>query len=131
MTAPAIELVDPGSLRHIEGFSARRVEWLEQKIVREGLWIKPIAIDQEHALVLDGQHRMEVSRRLGLRAIPAVRYPYAEVEVWSLRPKSHTFTWETVVERALAGDIYPYKTVKHRFPQDVPACAFPLEELRS
>jgi hypothetical protein len=121
-------MIDPKRLRHIEGFSARRVSWLRKKVTSEGHWIKPIALDDKHNLVLDGQHRMEVALALGLKRVPAVKYAYAKVEVWSLRPK-YSFTWKDVVARALEGDIYPYKTVKHRFPDDLPECDFPLSEL--
>ncbi len=121
-------MVDPARLRHIEGFSARRVSWLRKKVMLEGRWTKPIALDDEHNLVLDGQHRMEVALALGLKRVPAVKFSYADVEVWSLRPK-YSFTWKEVVERAIAGDIYPYKTVKHRFPEDLPECDFPLRQL--
>jgi hypothetical protein len=123
-----IVLVSPQAMRHIEGFSARRVRWLREKIVAEGRWVKPVALEDRHDLVLDGQHRMEVARELGLKRIPAVRFSYSEVEVWSLRPQ-YTFSWEDVIARALAGDIYPYKTVKHRFPSGLPSCDFDLEEL--
>lgn len=121
--------VPVGNLRHIEGFSRKRVEWLTNKILSEGIWSKPVALDSEHNLVLDGQHRMEAAKRIGLKWVPAVRYVYAEVEVWSLRP-NHSFDWQTVVRRALADDPYPYKTVKHGFPEGgLPACRLPLEEL--
>lgn len=123
-----IELLDPTGLRHIEGHSVRRVRWLKDKVIREGRWTKPIAIDERHYFVLDGQHRLEVALQLGLRRVPAVRFCYAEVEVWSLRPK-YQFTWQDVVNRCLAGDIYPYKTVKHRFPIDLPACDFSIRDL--
>ena len=123
-----LELIDPSALRHIEGFSARRVRWLRDKVVSEGRWTKPIVLDDEYNLVLDGQHRMEVALELGLKLVPAVRFSYAEVEVWSLRPQ-YTFTWKEVVDRAIAGDIYPYKTVKHRFPTELPICDFALGEL--
>lgn len=123
-----LELEDPRALRHIEGFSARRVEWLRKKIRVEGRWTKPIALDDTHGLVLDGQHRLEVALAMGLRRVPVVRFRYADVEIWSLRPK-YSFTWEGVVARALLGEPYPYKTVKHRFARTIPACDFPLEEL--
>lgn len=117
------------SLRHIEGFSAKRVDWLVRKIQSEGVWNKPLALDDEHGLVLDGQHRMEAAKRLNLKWVPAVRYRYAEVDVWSLRP-NHSFDWQLVTSRALAGTPYPYKTVKHRFPgEGLPACSFQLDEL--
>lgn len=124
-----IEMVEVDWLKHIEGFSKKRVLWLKDKIVGEGIWNKPVALDDEHGLVLDGQHRMEVARALGLKRIPAVKYSYAAVKVWSLRPGKYEFTWETVVQRALQGDIYPYKTVKHEFPLPLPQCSFVLDEL--
>lgn len=124
-----IEMVEVDWLKHIEGFSTKRVQWLKNKIVGKGIWNKPVALDSEHGLVLDGQHRMEVARALGLKRIPAVKYSYAEVKVWSLRPRKYEFTWETVVQRALVGDIYPYKTVKHEFPVSLPVCNFPLDDL--
>jgi hypothetical protein len=121
-------MIDPAKLRHIEGFSKHRVRWLRRKVIAEGRWVKPIALDNRHNLVLDGQHRMEVALALGLKRVPAVKFSYADIEVWSLRPK-YSFTWQEVVARAIAGDIYPYKTVKHRFPADLPPCDIPLDEL--
>jgi L-serine kinase (ADP) len=129
MVDPVIELVNVDSLRHIEGFSRRRVEWLKGKILKEAIWIKPIAIDDCHSLVLDGQHRMEVALALELKKVPAVKYDYSTVTVWSLR-KNYVFDWKLVTERALIGDIYPYKTVKHRFPEAVPLCHYLIEELK-
>jgi hypothetical protein len=115
-------------LRHIEGFSQSRVDWVADKIRRDGRWTKPLAIDDEHDLVLDGQHRMEAARILGLEWVPAVRYRYADVHLWSLRAE-YTFSWREVTRRALSGDIYPYKTVKHRFEPALPAMDIPLEDL--
>ncbi len=125
---PTIEKVAVERLRHIEGHSDDRVNWLEDKIRSDGVWSKPLAIDADHDLVLDGQHRMEVAKRLGLKWVPAVRYSYADLEIWSLRP-GVSFDWRMVTRRALADDPYPYKTVKHRFPYELPMCTFKLEEL--
>lgn len=127
---PAIELIEVSLLRHIEGYSPRRVEWLKEKILNEKIWKKPIAIDSCNFLVLDGQHRMEVAIALKLKKIPAVKYDYSSVEVWSLR-KKYQFNWKLVTERALNGDTYPYKTVKHRFPGNVPVCNYSIEELNN
>jgi L-serine kinase (ADP) len=124
-----IEMVPVASLKHIEGFSIKRVQWLTSKITDEGIWNKPIALDDMHCLVLDGQHRMEVAKVLELKRIPAVRFSYATLQVWSLRPEKYEFTWEEVVKRALQGDTYPYKTVKHEFPKPFPLCRFDLGDL--
>lgn len=131
LSRDTFERVRVERLRHIEGFSRKRVDWLVQKILSEGIWTKPVALDEAHDLVLDGQHRMESAKRLGLKWVPAVRYDYASLEVWSLRPTTHQFDWRRVTERALAAQPYPYKTVKHRFPHGgLPDIAIPLDALR-
>jgi hypothetical protein len=128
--APEVVYVETSTLRHIEDFSRRRVAWLAKKIQHEGVWTKPVVLDRAHHLVMDGQHRMEVARRLGLKVIPAILFDYAEVEVWSLRPKTHTVTADEITARALSGDIYPYKTAKHRFPcGELPELTLSLTEL--
>lgn len=124
-----IKLIETDSLKHVEGFSQKRVSWLKEKILDEGVWNKPICIDSEHMIVMDGQHRMEVAKELGMKFTPCVCFKHEEVDFWSLRPKSHEVNLELVMSKALSGDIYPYKTVKYSFPTDVPACAITLGEL--
>lgn len=126
----AIELIDPKRLRHIEGFSKKRALWLRRKIESEGIWTKPLAIDRQHLLVMDGQHRMEVALALQLRHVPCQLFDYEQVEVWSLRPTTHEVTVASIIERSLSGDIYPYKTAKHRFPEELAELSIALDELR-
>lgn len=124
-----IELVEVSKLRHIEDYCHDRVAWLKTEILKKGFWTKPIALDSEHYLVLDGQHRMEAALALGLNRVPAIKFNYDRLKVVSLRDE-HQFDWKTVVEKAIVGDIYPYKTVKHEFLEPYPRCRYSLEELR-
>jgi len=125
-----VELISVASLKHIEGFSEKRVLWLKDKILREGIWSVPIKIDAQHHLVMDGQHRMEVASLLGLSVVPCICYQYDEVEVWSLR-SSYAVTADEIIKRSLTGNIYPYKTAKHRFPfgEEI-LCHIPIDKLR-
>lgn len=125
-----VEMVDLRSLKHIEDYSRPRVAWLTNKIMQEGVWTRPLCLDDQHALVMDGQHRMEAAHALGLKRVPAIRFAYDEVEVWTLRPRTHVVTTGDIVKRALKGAIYPYKTAKHKFPITINLCAIPLEALR-
>lgn len=127
--AATIELVDPRTLRHIEGHDEARVDTLLAKIVAEGVWTRPLYIERNHGLVLDGQHRLEVALRLGLARVPVQGFDYHDVAVWTLR-KELPVDVDTVIRRSLAGDIYPYKTVKHKFPAVIDTCHLPLAELR-
>lgn len=129
MAGTLIEFVPVNRLRHIEDFSPKRVAWLREKIMSEGVWTKPLALDLDHDLVMDGQHRMEVAKSLGLAVVPVVRFSYGEVSVWSLRPKTQEVNRRLVVERSLSDEIYPFKTVKHAFPTELPSCSYSLERL--
>lgn len=122
--------VPTAKLKHIEGFSHKRVQWLKKRILAESVWTKPLCVERQHFLVMDGQHRMEAARDLGLRYVPCVLFPYEDVEIWSLR-KNCEVTHALVIQKSLAGDIYPYKTVKHRFPIEIPAMKTPLQQLRA
>ncbi len=126
----SVQLVEVASLCHIEGFSRRRVKWLAEKILREGIWTKPLGVERDHHLVMDGQHRMEAAIKLGLAVVPALLFSYDEVEVWSLRPGKYEVSGDLVIRRSLSGDIYPYKTAKHRFPVEWPDLNIPLADLR-
>jgi len=130
MTGMKVVLYPVSDLKHIEGFSAKRVEWLLSKIVQEKFWTKPLALDDKHGIVLDGQHRMEVAKKLNLKNVPVVHFRYSDVPIRSLR-ENHSFTWQDVVARALSGDIYPYKTVKHDFVEPLPRIAYDLNGLLS
>ena len=78
---------------------------------------------------MDGQHRMEVAKELGLSKVPSIGFKHSEVDFWSLRPKNHDVSLELIMSKSLSGNIYPYKTVKYSFPTEIPGCAIHLGEL--
>lgn len=126
-----MKLVNINLLKHIEGFSEKRVANMKRKMLESGVWERPICIEKNHFLILDGQHRFEVASKLGLKYIPCEFFDYNDesVIVWSLR-KECVVTKELVIERSLSGNIYPYKTAKHKFPQKVEKIGIPLKKLQ-
>lgn len=125
-----VVLIQTEKLLHIEDYGRKRVEWLKDKIIAEELWTVPLKLDRDNYLVMDGQHRMEVAKAIGLKFVPCILYSYDEVKVWSLRD-NHEVDQYSIVERALCGNIYPYKTAKHSFPDSGDLiCCFTLDELR-
>lgn len=120
--APEVISATVASLRGIEEFDEERVKLLTEKIRNDGCWTVPIMIEKKNNLVLDGQHRLEAAKRLGLSRIPAIPVDYSDVMVWTLR-KEEKVSPKLVTKRALSGDIYPYKTVKHKFPFRIPLLA--------
>lgn len=123
-----ITYVPTSKLRHIEGYSQKRVKWLVEKILAEQVWTKPVCVDSAHYLVMDGQHRMEAAKILNLPYVPCVMFNYDAVAIHSLRD-NYMVDHDLVITRSLSGDIYPYKTVKHRFPTEIPELSISLKDL--
>lgn len=98
----------------IEGHSKKRVAWLKNKITSEGIWTMPLCVEKTKNLLMDGHHRFEVAKELGLKFVPVEMYGYEEVEVYSLRD-DRVVTAQQIFENHKQGVIYPYKTAKHIF----------------
>ena len=121
-------LVNVTSLLPIEDHSKKRSVNIGNKIQAEGVWSKPIVVEKNHMLVLDGHHRFSFAKREGFQFIPVVLVDYQNIEIRSLR-KDYVFTKEDVVRKALSGDIFPYKTVKHDFEFKLPKINIDIKEL--
>ena len=126
-----MKLVRIDLLKHIEDFSEKRASNMKEKMVQSGVWEKPICIEQNHFLILDGHHRFEVAKKLGFNYIPCELFDYnnESMLVWSLR-KECIVSKELIIEGALSGNIYPYKTAKHKFQYEIEKCMLSLDELQ-
>ena len=80
-----VYFLNPKKLNPIEDYDSNRVDWLKAKIKKEYIWTVPVAIAQEHNLVMDGHHRLQVALELDLPKIPCFIYSYKDIEPFSLR----------------------------------------------
>lgn len=125
-----VELLEVSSLNGIEAYNPDRVSTLMKEIEASGIWTVPIVVARKGNLVLDGQHRLEVAKRMKLKRIPAVTVNYEDVDVWTLHKEIKVS--QKIVERKVIKehDIFPYKTVKHKFNFDLPEIEIDISELR-
>ena len=107
-----VYFLNPKKLNPIEAFDSNRVDWLRDKIKKDDIWTKPIAIAQEHNLVMDGHHRLQVALELDLTKIPCFIYSYKDIEPFSLREEEKVSS-KIIIENFLKSKIFPYKTAKH------------------
>ena len=107
-----VYFLNPKKLNPIEDYDSNRVDWLKDKIKKEDIWTIPIAIAQEHNLVMDGHHRLQVALDLNLSKIPCFIYSYNDIEPFSLR-KEEKVSSKIIIENFLKSKIFPYKTAKH------------------
>jgi hypothetical protein len=129
MTAGQVGLIDVAALRQTEAVDMARVAWLIDTIRRDGVWRVPICVERRHHLVMDGHHRTEAARRMGLHQVPCLRFDYEQVRVFSRRPGLRVSP-EEVIARGLSGRIYPVKSTRHEFPFALPDCAYPIDALK-
>jgi len=126
---PEVQFVDISTLKHIEEYDEIRVQELKEKILNENEWTQPVIVERKMHMILDGQHRFEVAKALGFVRIPAIVVDYDSVKVWTLR-REFPVSQRKVYAKVKAGEIYPYKTVKHKFNFVLPDTSFKLEELK-
>jgi uncharacterized protein (DUF1015 family) len=105
-----ILLLDISNLLSHENIVERRVAYLSARILKDGFIKKAIAVDQSSFVVLDGHHRVEAARAIGLRRIPAIILDYSSEKI-VVTP--HSISKEDVIRAALEGRKFPPKTTKH------------------
>lgn len=103
-------------LKPHEEFSPARVEELTAQVRMDGQIHTPILVDGQTFAVLDGHHRVEVAKRLGLSSITARVLDYVEddevvVEAWR---DGDEVSKQDVLQAALSGRLLPVKTSRHR-----------------
>jgi hypothetical protein len=124
------------ALRPIEFFRASEevdadhVHQLAEEVRRSGQWLAPLPVEAASGLVMDGNHRLQVARLLGLRRLPCVPLHYGDqrlrVRCWKTgRP----FSLEELRDFVATADVLPYKTTRHAFDPPLPETEIPLSLL--
>lgn len=109
-----VVLLPIASLRAHEQVCPQRLEQLLVKIKQDGRLKNPIVVDRKTSVILDGHHRVECLRLMGCRLAPAMAVDYMSdrVRVFSRR-KIFKVNKAPVLELALAGRPFPYKTTRN------------------
>jgi L-serine kinase (ADP) len=123
-------LLRPERLRVHEEIVPGKVEELIEEIRASGIVLQPILVARGSGVVLDGHHRFEALRRLGVAKVPAwvIEYddPAVLVDRWQPGPP---LSKSDVVERARAGRPFPPKTSRHKVLIELPQRSVGLKEL--
>ena len=126
-----IRFVNVSDIIPIEAHDPDRVDMLAESIVKEALWKVPVIVEGKDNMLLDGHHRLQVAKKIGLVRIPAIVVDYDRINVWSLRENEGIVVdQDTVRNHAVENHlVYPYKTVKHKYPFRIPEISYSLEVL--
>ncbi len=108
-------IVRAEDLKPHEEFVEDKVPGLVAKLETDGAVTAPIVVDKRTLVILDGHHRFEALKRIGLRYVPVVAVDYFDpaIRVSTWRDGEAVPTKDDVLKRALEGRLYPPKSTKH------------------
>lgn len=111
-----------------------RVDGLRHATKTWDAYLEPLLVDAVTGSILDGHHRYHVGMQLGLQCVPVVLVNYLEddtitVDVWPNCGRD-SLTKQEVIDMSLSDSLFPPKTSRHTFSDDLPPISVPLERLR-
>ena len=124
-----VSLIEVNKLYPIEDYDKKRLPVVKSAIIKDGCWLAPLKIEKNYNLILDGHHSYEIAKEMELKYVPVIGFNYDELTIWTLREEI-LLTKEKVIKNATNNKKYPYKTVKHKFPNIKYHCKINLDELR-
>ena len=127
------ELISVSDLFPHEEVDPKTVESVEREIRAEGAILEPILVADGSLVVLNGHHRLEVLRKLGVSKVPAWVIDYhgssITVDLWPGTSVKEVPSKEQIESRARRGLLYPPKTSRHTMRQRLPRRRTPLRDL--
>lgn len=136
-----IVLFDLKDLREHEEVEPKYLERLKNQILKDRALKRPIIVDKNSNIILDGHFRYNVLKQLGCSKIPVYLIDYRSSEIlvksWN---GNDVITKEDVIAAGLTEKKLPPKTSKHMFDlidhqihisRIVKKVKIPLEELKT
>ncbi|MHA1828850.1 MAG: ParB N-terminal domain-containing protein [Candidatus Heimdallarchaeaceae archaeon] len=110
----ALTIISLDKLKEHEEIEHEYLEKLKNQIQKDGVLKRPIVVDRNSKIILDGHFRYNTLKKLGYTKIPAyfVDYTSPDIIVGSWKEKK-VVTKEDVIKAGLTGKKLPPKTSKH------------------
>lgn len=126
-----ITLIKLNQLKQHEEVDKNHLAYLKKKIEKSGVFTEPIIVDKDNLVILDGHHRFNTCKKLGLKKIPCIRVDYVndnKIKVITRR-KDYYINKSEVINMGLSGKVFPAKTTKHFIPYRIKNLKIPLQKL--
>jgi hypothetical protein len=110
----APHIVEIALLKGHERLDAKRLADLKAEIESDGMLKKPIVVDVNTNVVLDGHHRIGALQALGCSKIPVIFVDYRSPKIGvKTSENGEEYSKHKVVETALKGELLPPKSTWH------------------
>lgn len=118
-----LELVNIEKIQITEEHIPERVTWLVDKIKHEALWRVPLLLDEASYAIMDGHHRFEAAKLLGLKRIPSIMLNYNSPSVKVMSWRDDFLINKNIVQEYIRDrKIFPHKTTRHiiePYPEEI------------
>jgi nicotinamide mononucleotide adenylyltransferase len=126
-----LEIVPTSSLKPLEKILPSHLKNLENLILKDQIMKKPIIVDGEYNVVLDGSHRYAFLIKHGYKFAPIIKVNYNDESIFVgnhlkhryIQDRSLIISKSEVLTRGLSENLYPARTTRHFFPfrkEDLP-----------
>lgn len=129
-----LTLIDITTLRAHERVNKRRVARVQKRLQKDHVVYRPILVDRDSLVILDGHHRVAALHAMGCKRVPAylIRYGGTNVRVYLRRTSLLMgFIKRGVVEMAMQHRVFPSKTTRHVLAKKPHMQAVPLAALEN
>lgn len=126
-----LRLLNLREICETEEHSAADVISLVESISNLGFWTIPIAVEYSTFAIMDGHHRFNAAKKMGLKRVPCVLMDYKKsgVILQSWRPEI-SISVPNIFLMISEGKKYPLKTTRHIFDPPVGEVKIPIAMLR-
>ena len=128
-----VELVPLEWLKTHEEIKAKKYEKLLSISKKWGAQRKPILVDKQTGVILDGHHRHAVAESLGLKRIAVIAINYLDDDSIHLEKRSTdiavSISKEQVISMGLSKKNFPAKVTKHSLEKEMPEIWVDFSEL--
>tara|TARA_B100000035_G_C20977298_1_gene543769 strand:+ start:192 stop:581 length:390 start_codon:yes stop_codon:yes gene_type:complete len=125
-----LRLIDMSLIYETEEHDASLALKLAESILIMENWTIPIAVEYSNLFIMDGHHRFNAAKNIGLKRLPCILMDYKSsgIKLHSWRSDIHV-SIDSIFSMVRQGKKYPYKTTRHIFQPPIDEINVPLELL--
>jgi hypothetical protein len=125
-----LELIDLKDIIETEEHLHDRVIWLKGKIIEERVWRIPLILERNTLAIMDGHHRFNVAKLIGLSRVPAILLDYEQDYVILTSWRGDVYIDKNVVfDFIYKRKLFPHKTTRHIITPNPEELEIPLSFL--
>ena len=126
-----LSLIALSKLKEHEKIDKNHLAKIKHLIEKSCVFKEPIIVDKDNLVILDGHHRFNSCKQLGLTKIPCITVDYfndPKIKVVARR-KEYIINKKIVIDMGLSKKVFPAKTTKHYVLYRLKKLKIPIKKL--